>query len=981
MNRYSGSCFLVLLLAAMSNHCFAALLHHYDFRGATQAQMLEDKVGTADLSVFGLGITLAGDGQVVFPGFTNTASAAYLKTADDAILLTGNPYAVSFWVWIDALQAREWLGFIASENTTADNNNWSWHVDTSASGDFRMRSKNANTHTNRTILASPPTGTWHHITICKNTGPDLQIWVNGADSPQTFDENIGELRELIVGANRNIDLGAACSIANIKIYNDVWTAALEDAAFAEGPQTEGFISAPTNITATAQGFDTIVLDWDDNPVDQNVTDYNVYRAEQSTGPFSVIASPTASTYTDTPLNHCNNYYYQITALTASDESAPGDRTEAAMPCIGDLNDDGLVNGTDAFLLALDWLGNQPGLKADIDESGLVNNVDLAAMNANWHAERPPLYPPNIVWIMGEDCGAQHFALFDPVHGAATPRLSQMADSGLTFTNTFSNAPVCSAARSALITGVLPTRLGIQWHRRIEHVTLPDDLLMFPAYLRQAGYYTTNSTKTDYNCISNGLAPWNNASAGEFGWRNRPTANTPFFHVRTYSTTHEGSLHSGVNSPTTDPASIVLPPKHPDTTTFRNTYATYHDKIKTLDNRIGDIIDALSADGLLEDTFVFFLGDHGGVLPGSKGYITDTGLHAPLVVRIPANFAYMTPQSPDGKVTGTVSFIDFAPTLLNLAGVEIPSHMEGSPFLGQGVTLAQVNARNETFSAADRFDELYNRVRSVHQGSFKYVRNYEPFYPYSLRNNFRYRMAAFDEWRNLFNTGSLNAAQSLFFQRRGAEELYDISVDPYEVHNLAGNPAHAATLAALRSNLQQRVTGMPDLGIMPEAVFLAESGDTAPLTYGQNNQARITRYVQIADLALRPFGDVSATILTHLGSTDPLDRYWALTVCASFGPAAAPLETDVRNAIASETSALALARAAVYLGEIGESNADIVTTLGAALAASAGANESLLVLNDVVHLRDTLGYDVSSFTAADVIGSLGLINNRTSYLGW
>ena len=270
--------------------------------------------------------------------------------------------------------------------------------------------------------------------------------------------------------------------------------------------------------------------------------------------------------------------------------------------------------------------------------------------------------PNFVWIISEDNSIHYLNHFFP-DGADTPNIKKMAMHGVTFDNAFSNAPVCSVARSTLITSCYAPRIGSQYHRRSVMAPMPEGLKMFPAYLKEIGYYTTNRSKTDYNLIQ-GKGVWDQSSR-KAHWKNRKN-NQPFFHKASYAISHESSLHfkkeAIKNQPTEhDPGKVKLAPYHPDTKTFRYTQARYHDNIVKIDNVVGGIIDELKNDGLLENTFVFYFGDHGGVLPRSKGYAFETGLHVPLVVRIPKNFKHLVKYSTNYREAGFVEFIDFGPT--------------------------------------------------------------------------------------------------------------------------------------------------------------------------------------------------------------------------------------------------------------------------------------------------------------------------------
>ena len=221
---------------------------------------------------------------------------------------------------------------------------------------------------------------------------------------------------------------------------------------------------------------------------------------------------------------------------------------------------------------------------------------------------------------------KHFLKLFDKNGAATPQIEELAKDGVVFTRAFSNCPVCSAARSNLATGCYGSRIGTQHHRAFKHAGLPDGLRPFHSYLRRAGYFTSNRKKTDYN-FADVKETWESAR----DWRGRKP-NQPFFHMESFNASHEYTLHGRIPEAPKD-AQVFIPLIHPKTDTFRNTYAHYHKRIGVMDQAVGRVVDALKKDNLLADTFVFYFGDHGGVLPGSKGYAYETGLHVPLVVRL------------------------------------------------------------------------------------------------------------------------------------------------------------------------------------------------------------------------------------------------------------------------------------------------------------------------------------------------------------
>lgn len=558
--------------------------------------------------------------------------------------------------------------------------------------------------------------------------------------------------------------------------------------------------------------------------------------------------------------------------------------------------------------------------------------------------------PNIVWILSEDNSKHYLKLFDEA-GAPAPNIERLAAEGLAFDHAFSCSPVCSVARTTLITSIYAPRAGTQFHRKLKMAVLPDGWQMFPAYLRQAGYYTTNNSKKDYNAVE-GKGVWDESSR-KATWRNRPTKNTPFFHMQSHAQSHESSLHFSEKEMrsarnTTDPKTVKLAPYHPDTDLFRYTYARYLDRMKVIDGIVGDVVSQLKQEGLLEDTFIFYFGDHGGVLPRSKGYIYESGLHVPLVVRIPNNWKHLVDAERGSRVEGFVSFVDFGPTVLKLAGVEAPKFVDGNPFLGKGVSMAEVNRRDETFGYADRFDEKYEMCRSLRKGRYKYIRNYQPYYPDGLQNNYRYRMLAYKQWRDLYKQGKLNAAQRQFFEPKAPEALYDIESDPYEINNLADDPKHANTLADMRQRLIDRVKSLPDLSFYPES-YLVEEALEHPIEFGQAHAAEISKLIDTADLCLHPFEDVRSEIASALSSHNPWVRYWGLMDCSVFGKAAASAFADRARKLLTDGNLMVRVRAAEFLGILGDRSA--ATALYKVLQESESDVVSLLALNTMVFLQD------------------------------
>ena len=556
--------------------------------------------------------------------------------------------------------------------------------------------------------------------------------------------------------------------------------------------------------------------------------------------------------------------------------------------------------------------------------------------------------PNIVWLVTEDNSKHYLQLYEE-DGAAMPQIESLAEQGIVFNHAFSNAPVCSVARSTLISGCYAPRLGAQYHRRMKLAPMPEGQEMFPYYLRKEGYYTTNNSKEDYNLIKSDQV-WDESSR-QATYKNRKK-DQPFFHVQNFGITHEGRLHfpaEQIKNVGLDSDSVQPFPYHPNTEVYRYTYAWYYDLHRKADDMIGKFIKELEEEGLMENTIIFYYGDHGGVLPRSKGYIYESGLHVPLVVYVPPKWKDRFPLESGTRTDAFVQFIDFGPTVLNLAGAYIPEGMDGKPFLGKGVSKIDLEKRNTAFGYADRFDEKYDLVRSYRKGKYKYIRNYQPFNIDALFNFYRYKMLAYSEWEQLHNDGILDRNQEQFFQPRAVEGLYDIENDPHELNNLAIDPSYLAILQELRKTLQKQVKTMPDLSFYPEPFFL-ERGIGNPVKFGQQNKNEIAELIEIADLSLLPFEEALKGIKKALKDENPWKRYWGLISCSSFGKEASSLSDLARDMMLNDDENLVRIRAVEFLGLNGEP-LDIAMIKDIVQNAKS-ETEANLILNTIALLKST-----------------------------
>lgn len=450
--------------------------------------------------------------------------------------------------------------------------------------------------------------------------------------------------------------------------------------------------------------------------------------------------------------------------------------------------------------------------------------------------------PNILWLTVEDMSPWISCYGDDT--VPTPNLDRLAALSTRYTNAFASSPVCAPARSSLITGMFATRIGTM-HMRTGNPSPtaierdPDAYANIPSYegvppafvrcfpevLRAAGYYCTNNAKTDYQ-FKAPVTTWD-ANGRKAHWRNRGEGQ-PFFAVFNHGGTHESrAFPEAKRQPEAVSARDVrVPPIYPDLPSVRDALARTYNNIAAMDAWVGARLAELDAAGLADSTFVFFYSDHGVGLPRGKRSPYDLGTRVPLLVRT------SDAGSAADQATGTVddrvvSFVDFGPTVLSLAGIEPDARLDGVPFLGaharDGLGLA--------FAHADRFDEVYDRARSVTDGRFRYVRNLLTDIPHVIPNAYRERIPMTKDLRNwphmvlLSSEIDAQVAPELWqtvSKSRPAEELYDSSSDPWEVVNLVTVAEHAATLSRLRAALDDWIESTGDLGlVLPEKAMVAE----------------------------------------------------------------------------------------------------------------------------------------------------------------
>lgn len=523
--------------------------------------------------------------------------------------------------------------------------------------------------------------------------------------------------------------------------------------------------------------------------------------------------------------------------------------------------------------------------------------------------------PNILWITVEDMSPNLGCYGDEY--ATTPNLDRFARDAVRYTKAFATAPVCSPSRSCLITGVYATSLGTP--RLRSAFPIPESFRGYPAYLREAGYFTTNNVKTDYN-IANERAMiadcWDGCSA-KAHWRDRPQGE-PFFSIFNLLVTHQSRtsawsfdeferMISKQLLPTErhDPASVVVPAYYPDTPLVRRTLARYYDCITAMDKEVGDILAQLESDGLVEDTIVFFYSDHGAGMPRGKRTLYDSGLHVPLMIRFPKKFAHLAPAAAGETVDRLVSFVDFAPTMLSLTGRPIPEHMQGKPFLGS----KSAEPRKFVFGARDRVDEAYDVSRSVRDGRYLYICNYMPHLAWHQPEAFSDTSDMRREITALRDAGKLNAEQLTYAGApRPLEELYDTEADPYQVHNLAAMPEHADRLASMRARLREWILETRDLGFLTEEDQWRRSQGTTPYEMARSEDAYpLERILGTAELVGRP--EALDEQVARLTDADPAVAFWAAVGLRAQEYLASPAREVLAAAMQQKSPSVAIEAAA------------------------------------------------------------------------
>lgn len=474
--------------------------------------------------------------------------------------------------------------------------------------------------------------------------------------------------------------------------------------------------------------------------------------------------------------------------------------------------------------------------------------------------------PNILWLTTEDVGPELSCYGDST--AETPALDSLAKKGLVFDIAWSNYPVCAPARTTIITGMYASSLGAG-HMR-SSIPLPSGFQLLPEYLGNAGYYCTNNSKTDYNVIPHQQV-WDESSK-KAHYRNREPGQ-PFFAVFNYTGTHESKIRVRPHKSVVDPASVKLKSYWPDVPEVRQDLAQYYDNIQSLDGWVQKKLTQLEKDGLVESTIVVFFGDHGSGMPRHKRFAGDSGQRVPFIVHVPEKFQELAPDGykAGGHTSHLVGFVDLAPTMLSLAGIDPPETMEGHAFMGR----YKEASPEFLFGYRDRMDERPDLSRAIRDKKFVYIRNFMPHLPPGQFLEYQQETPTTSVWYELFLKGKLSDVQSQFWQPHPPEQLFDLTADPEETINLARDSRYDDVLRRFRNAQREQIIKSRDLGFMNEGELSEITKSGSPSDFFKKVDYPIERILETATMASDKNANLNEFV-ELMNEPNTSIRYWAAT---------------------------------------------------------------------------------------------------------
>lgn len=526
--------------------------------------------------------------------------------------------------------------------------------------------------------------------------------------------------------------------------------------------------------------------------------------------------------------------------------------------------------------------------------------------------------PNILWITSEDNGISWVSSYGSTN-ARTPNIDQLAAEGFRYSYCFDNAAVCAPTRSCWITGMYGISNGTQPMRSRNEIP-HDRISYYPDLLRKAGYHTSNPGKTDYNIGGrDDYDAWDvGKGAGTiYGWKKRQ-ANQPFFAVVNIGDSHESRAHGDNENTRNNPAAMRLFSYHPDLPEIRKTYAKYADAVERMDEKVGKCLAELEKDGLSDSTIVIYNSDHGGVLARSKRFCYSSGIHCPLVVRVPEKFKHLYPANQPGEVIDRlVSFVDMPKTWLSLAGAEIPDTFQGTVFLGKGIE--QEPAYHLAFR--ERADERLDCVRVIRDKRYAYHKNYMPYAPAGQHLAYLWKAEATPAWEQHHREGKTNEITGRFFEPRVSEEFFDNEKDFDNVYNLIKAKRHQERIAKLKHALRQRQLELYDSGLLPEQMRVRRAKENGLTIYDMVRDEKLyplATYLDAADLALARDKTNLDIFVDYLSHEDEGLRWWGIVGLHLLDQQSAPAISALKAALSDDAHEIRM-MAAWTLVKLGQSD--------------------------------------------------------------
>jgi N-sulfoglucosamine sulfohydrolase len=525
--------------------------------------------------------------------------------------------------------------------------------------------------------------------------------------------------------------------------------------------------------------------------------------------------------------------------------------------------------------------------------------------------------PNILWITSEDNGVSWVSCYGGTN-ANTPAIDQLAKEGFRYTHCFDNAAVCAPTRSCWITGMYAISNGTQ-PMRSRNAIPHDKIKYYPDILKAAGYHVSNGGKTDYNiggrpdgdCWSQKRAAKPAAKAAKkgakkprrnrgsrYGWKNRQPGQ-PFFANVNIGDSHESRAHGPGGGTGKDPAKMKLASYHPDLPVIRTNYAKYAAAVERMDTKVKACLEELKADGLYEDTIIIYCSDHGGVMARSKRFVYSSGIHCPLIVRVPEKWKQFYPaDKPGATVDRIVSFVDMPKTWVSLAGGTPPETMQGTIFLGKGIEPEP----KYHLGFRERADERYDCVRMIRDKRFAYYKNYMPYAPAGQYLAYLWKAPATPAWEKHHREGKTNEITGRFFRPRVSEEFYDTVDDFDNVKNLVDNSKHAAKIAELKAALRAKQLELFDSGLIPETMRVRRAQANKVTIYEMVRNKKLyplEKYLDLADIVLSRSNENLPGFVKGLGDKDECIRYWSIVGLHLLDKKAAPAGAAIAKAMSDE----------------------------------------------------------------------------------